>query len=166
MSFRPNFRLLSAFILLIALPSPASAQAGPEAEVRAAAQALLDSWRQADPAKTDAVLHPSFRLVTMRSCPNGPKVDVSTRERLVEVVGRIKPGDWDDRLANVTVRVDPTGIAVLFADYRFFIDGKQSHGGAVTMQFYRTPAGWRIASFADTHTWLDPKAVAEDCASG
>lgn len=166
MALHPTHPLLLAMAVALALPSLAAAQTGEEAKARAAVQALLDSWREADPVKTDAVLHPSFRLLTMRSCPNGPKVDTSTRERLVEVVGKIKPGDWDDRLENLTVRVDPTGIAVVFADYRFFIDGKQSHGGAVTMQLYRTPRGWQVASFADTHNWLDPKAVAEDCAAG
>ena len=158
-------RLLISALALLAAPSLAFAQPSEEAQVRAAAQSLLDSWREADPARTEAVLHPDFRLLTMRTCPSGPKVQTSTRAKLVEAVGKIKAGAWDDRLENVAVSVDSTGIAVLFANYRFFIDGRPTHSGAVTLQLYRTPRGWQVASFADTHNWLDPKATAEDCAS-
>lgn len=166
MTLHPRPLLVLALTAALAAPAVASAQPSEEAQVRAAAQSLLDAWREADAKKTDAVLHPDFRLLTMRSCPNGPKVETDTRARLVSVVGQIPRGAWDDRLEKVTVRVDPSGIAVLFANYRFFMQGKPSHGGAVTMQFYRTPKGWQVASFADTHNWLDPKDGAEDCASG
>ncbi len=133
-----------------ALTAPVHAKGDDEKEVRAAVQALIDGWREADAAKVEAILHPQARFVTLRANPEDLQTD--TPERLVSMVKRLSPGNWDDRLKNAEVRVDETGIAMLWARYEFFIDGERSHCGRVLFQLYRLDGAWKVMNFADTHS--------------
>lgn len=137
--------------LVLALAHAGSAGKGTvEKEVRAAVQMLIDGWREANASKVEAVLHPQARLVTLRANPEDLQTD--TPERLLTMVRRLSPGNWDDRLQDVEIRVDDTGIATLWARYEFFIDGKRSHCGRVLFHLYRLGGAWKVVNFADTHS--------------
>lgn len=156
---------LPALLLALSLASPAPARPAEESAVRQAAQDLFDSWREADAAKGDAVLHPLFRLATRhdnfadddteRRGPL-PSIAVADRAAMMRIYANLRPGAWDDRLSDVRVRVDPSGIASLWARYRFHIDGRLTHCGIVTLTLYRSDGRWRIVDFADTHHWAQP----------
>lgn len=154
-----------ALLALLASASPAAAQPSQEAAVRAAVGQLFESWREADAAKGDAVLHPLFRLATRhdnfaaddteRRGPL-PTIDVADRAAMMRIYANLTPGSWDDRLSDVSVRVDPSGIAGVWARYRFHIDGRLTHCGIVALTLYRSDGRWRIVDFADTHHWAQP----------
>jgi len=90
---------------------------------------LTDGWREADRERVSSALHPDFRLVTLRESPSDVQID--TREHLLESVARLKRGNWDDRLREEEVRIDPTGIATVWAKCEFHSDGKRSRCGVV-----------------------------------
>ncbi len=162
-------------VALLCLAGPVCAQPddrAAEAAVRQAAQDLVDSWREADAAKGNAVLHPDFRLTTRRdnfaaddADRTGPlpAVSVAGRAAMMALYANLRPGEWDDRLSDVAVHVDPSGIASLWARYRFHMDGRLSHCGAVALTLYRLDGRWRIVDFADTHHWAEP-GEADGCA--
>ena len=155
MASRVSSKRLSAFGLALVLAAAAltaqvHAKGNGDKEVRAAVQTLIDGWREADAAKVEAVLHPQARFVTLRANPEDLQTD--TPERLVSMVKRLSPGNWDDRLKEAEVRVDDTGIATLWARYEFFIDGERSHCGRVLFQLYRLDGAWKVMNFADTHS--------------
>jgi ketosteroid isomerase-like protein len=163
---------LLALPALLFLAAPAAAQPVDEAAVRQTVQDLLDSWREADAAKGDAVLHPDFRLATRHdnfaaddTGPHGPlpAVSIAGRAAMIALYANLTPGAWDDRLSDVAIHVDPSGIATLWARYRFRIDGRLTHCGAVALTLYRTDRRWRIVDFADTHHWAEP-GEADGCA--
>ncbi|HKR24518.1 MAG TPA: hypothetical protein VJS15_04610, partial [Allosphingosinicella sp.] len=149
-----------AALLLLCLAGPAAAEPAPsaaEAAIREAAQDLVDSWREADAAKGDAVLHPQFRLTTRRDnfAPDDserggplPAVQTAGREAMMALYANLVPGEWDDRLSDVAVHVDASGIASLTARYRFHMSGRLSHCGAVAMTLYEERGRWRIVDFA------------------
>lgn len=162
-------RRLALFALLI-FPSVAMGQSGPaarsaEAEVRQTVQDLLDSWREANAAKGDAVLHPQFRITTRRDNfasddterrGTPPFVSVADRAAMMRIYTSVQAGSWDDRLSGVSVQVDPSGIAHLSGRYRFSIGGRLSHCGVAAFTLYRADGRWRIIEFADTHHWAEP----------
>jgi len=165
-----------AFIALLCLAGPVRAEAADraaEAAVRRAAQDLVDSWREADAAKGNAVLHPDFRLTTRRDNFAAddtdrigplPAVSVAGRTAMMALYGNLRPGSWDDRMSDVAVHVDPLGIASLWARYRFHMDGRLSHCGAVALTLYRLDGRWQIIDFTDTHHWAEP-GEADGCAA-
>jgi len=158
-------RSLKAAAFACALAGAGTAHADPSSEPAAARKAvtdLLDSWREADAAKGDAVLHKDFRYTTLREIYDGddparkgeaPSVDTATRDSMMGVYRGLKPGSWDDRLTGVSVHVDDTGHAMVWGRYRFSIEGKLTHCGAASFQLYRMKSGWQIVSFADSHFW-------------
>lgn len=157
-------RLAAASITLCLAAAAAPAQTTEDA-VRQAAQDLLDSWREADAAKGDAVLHPDFRLATRRDNFASddterrgplPSVDVASRAQMMALYANLSPGAWDDRLSDIVVHADPSGIATLWARYRFHMDGRLTHCGIVTLILYEQDGRWRIVEFADTHHWAEP----------
>lgn len=160
-------RRWARFLVLLCSVAGAQVQARPAAEtaVRRAVQDLLDSWRDADSAKGDAVLHPQFRFSTRRDNfaaddterhGTPPFVSVADRAAMMGIYAHLRPGSWVDRLSDVSVRVDGSGVAQLWARYRFTMDGRLSHCGAAAFTLYRTEGRWRIIEFADTHHWAEP----------
>ncbi len=153
------------FSLCLAVSDCASVSPDPqEAEVRTAAETLLSSWRDADPAGAERVLHPDFRLTTLQGEGAERRVYAVPRSGLIEAARDLAANDWDDQLRDVEVRVDSNGLATLWARYSFFVDqGQPSHCGHVSMQFYRTAEGWKIISFADSHNNLNGRPESEVC---
>ena len=156
-----------ALFTLVAASFPAAtASAGSrstdEAAIRQTVQDLLDSWREANAAKGDAAMHPDFRLFSRRTAYDGsdpalqgvaPHVGLSTRADMMAIYANLKPGQWDDRLSNVRIHWDSSGVGTLWANYRFHMGGKLTHCGAVAFTLYKMSRRWQIAAFADTHHW-------------
>jgi hypothetical protein len=120
-------------------------------------QTLLDGWREADPAKLEAALHPDFREVTLHLQDGKWNFAIEGRDRLISTMTRISKGAWDDQLVDPVIHVDGP-IAVVWSHYKFTVRFTEngvahspSHCGVETFQLYRTDAGWKIVNFADTH---------------
>jgi len=144
-------KLIIALVVIGILPADLTTDrtADQRKEVLAVIDMLIDGWRQADFKKVDSALHPSCRFVTLRSAN---EMQVGTREHLLETVKTLKPGNWDDRLRDQEVRIDPSGIATVWARYEFYSHGKRSHCGVESFQLYQMAEGWKIVNFADTHS--------------
>jgi hypothetical protein len=160
----PRFHCAAALALsVIASPGPAVPSPDERPQVLAAVDGLLASWREADNAKGECVLHPDFRLTTFQGEGPTRKVHTVDRAALLNASKGLKPGDWDDRRKDVDVRIGRNGLAIVTARYLFSQDGKPTHCGLVAMQLYKDSGAWRIISFADTHNNLDGKTEAQVC---
>ena len=150
-----------AAIMLAGVATPCAAD--DRADIVAAANGLTTAWRTADAALEDRILHTEFRLTTLQDDPKGRRVNLDTREHLISIMSHLHPGDWDDRLSDFRVDIDSNGLATLWARYVFAIGGAPHHCGHVSMQLYKTPAGWKVVSFADTHNNLEGRSVRVVC---
>ncbi len=145
-------------------PVSRATDAGERDQVLAAVHALTESWRTATPSLAEGVLHPDFRLTTLQGPPNERRLHVVSRQGLIDAAAHLAANDWDDRLHDSEVRIDPNGHALVWARYSFFVEnGHPSHCGYVMIDLYRMPDGWKILSFADTHNNLDGRSEAEVC---
>jgi hypothetical protein len=157
-------RLITVATMAMAAGCSAASAATPEeAAVLASVNGLLDSWREADNAKGDRVLHKDFRLTTYQGEGVNRRVHVVDRAGLLNASKNLKAGDWDDRLKDVAVRIGSNGLAVVTARYLFNADGKPSHCGLVAMQLYKEQGEWKIISFSDTHNNLNGRSEGEVC---
>lgn len=143
---------------LLAIAGAASSATSGEADVLAAVQLLLDGWRDADAGKVDHALHKDFREVTLHLQDGHWNFAVVDRATLVGMMGKIEKNSWDDRLLEPQVHVDGP-IAVVWSRYRFTVRYVENgahraadHCGVETFQLYRDASGWKIVSFADTHS--------------
>lgn len=157
------FASIAVLSMALAVPQAQAAASEERAAVLATANALLDSWREADNAKGDRVLHKDFRLTTFQGEGVTRRVHVVDRAGLLNASKDLKPGDWDDQLKDVEVRIGSNGLAVVTAHYLFSAERKPTHCGMVAMQLYKDRGSWQIISFADTHNNLNGRTEAEVC---
>ena len=155
--------MAAGFSGLILVSACAVAAQDQRSEVLDTANALLASWRDANQAESQRVLHPDFRLTTLQGEPGDRKLYVVDRAGLLKASAGLKPGEWDDRLSDIDVRIGGNGLAIVTARYLFRVNRKPSHCGTVAMQLYREKDSWKIISFADTHNNLNGRPESEVC---
>ncbi len=97
--------LLLAACATTGAAAPLTADAGERAAVMEAVLALTESWRTANPALADGVLHPEFRLTTLQGPPEDRHLHVVARDGLVSAAANLSANDWDDRLHDTEVRI-------------------------------------------------------------
>jgi hypothetical protein len=83
-----------------AVPATGTADGDREAVLQTV-HMLLDGWREADASKLEAALHPDFREVTLHLQDGKWNFAVEERDRLIETMGRISKGAWDDQLIDL-----------------------------------------------------------------
>jgi hypothetical protein len=150
-------RCAASALALLAVQLAFAAGGAERDEVLGTVQKLLDGWREADPSKVDAALHPEFREVTLHLQGTEWQFAPVSRSTLIGTVGKIQKGAWDDRLIDPQVHVDGP-IAVVWSRYKFTVHYEENgvaqapeHCGVETFQLYRQNAVWKIVNFADTH---------------
>jgi hypothetical protein len=67
------------------------------------------------------------------------------------------------RFLSTATRVDPNGLAHVWARYVFLYKGVLDHCGFESYGLFRTSEGWKVISFADTDNPLKGKPVDEVC---
>jgi hypothetical protein len=123
-----------------------------ETQALAAVQRLLTGWHDADTVVAGSVLHPMFRLLTLREVGTPQEeIQTDTRDRIQQTVSKLSVGAWEIRLQNPRATVSGDGIATVWGQYQFYIKGKINHCGIESYQLYKVRAGWQIVNFADTH---------------
>ena len=118
-------------------------------EVLAVVRRLFDAMRAGDSAALRSTMAPGVVLVSVSDRPGAPPFVVDSMESFIRAVGTPHAEVWDERTSNEVVHVDGR-LAVVWADYAFYLGGGFSHCGVDTFQLVRTPAGWKIVALADT----------------
>jgi type II secretory pathway pseudopilin PulG len=140
---------LAAALLLALPPSSAAAQATAEQEVRAVVDRLFDGMRAGDSTVVRSVFHPQAGLFTTTVRDGQPLMRSDSIAAFLRAVGTPHEEVWDERIANVEIRVDDP-LATAWMDYRFHLGERFSHCGVNALQFFRTPEGWKIIQIIDT----------------
>lgn len=135
-------------LLAAALLGPATAMARPPATPSQAAlasvQGFFDAMARHDQPGMRAHVLPSGSMALMR---HGKPVQLT----LGDFIGRLKPDGHriEERIRHPLVRVDHD-VAIVWAPYRFLLDGKVHHCGTDAFTLVRVDGHWLIASVADT----------------
>jgi hypothetical protein len=110
---------------------------------------LFDGMRAKDTVKMRATLHPDARLIATGVREGNPVVSVVAVSQWLSGIAGANAGLLDEQLRNPIVHVDG-GLASVWTEYSFYIDGRMSHCGVDLFHLVRTPEGWRIIDLADT----------------
>jgi hypothetical protein len=145
---RISLFILVAAASLAAAPSPAAAQSA-EAEIEAVVLRLFDGMRSGDSAVVRSAFHPEARLQSVGERDGAVTLRSESVDGFVRAVGTPHPEPWDERIANLEVRVDGD-LATAWMDYAFYLGPRFSHCGVNAFQFLRTAAGWQVIQIADT----------------
>jgi len=155
--FRHTAVIATGFLCLSA--SAVFAEMSPLETVERMYKALFE----ADPATIDALLHADYQGLSLQGPLDRRTIYVETRQKAIDEVKEIKPGDWDVRFLKTETEIDGNGLAHVWAKYVFYFKGKPDHCGHESYGLFHGAGGWKIISFADTDNALGGKSVAEIC---
>jgi hypothetical protein len=122
---------------------------------------LHRAMRDADSKTVDLLLHPNYQGLSLQGTSR--HVFVDTRDRAVGDIAKLKPGEWEVRFLSTATRVDPNGLAHVWARYVFLYKGALDHCGYESYGLFKTAEGWKVISFADTDNALNGKSADEVC---
>jgi len=120
-----------------------AAQTDQEA-VLAVAQKVFDGINTKNADLIEANMMPEGVLF---STMNGSARFTSVSDFASQVVG--EDAVYHERMFETTVHVQD-GVALIWADYDFHINGAFSHCGVDTFSMVKTPEGWKVASLTYT----------------
>ncbi|AEI49240.1 nuclear transport factor 2 family protein [Runella slithyformis] len=141
------FRLLSISLLC---SGGLWAQSVEEAAVKVPIQQLFDGMKKSDSTLVRQSLMPGARLESVTKNKAGEvAVRSDSFEGFLKSIGKATPGDLDERLSAVNIRIDGE-MATAWTPYKFYYKGNFSHCGVNAFQLIKTAAGWKILSIIDT----------------
>jgi hypothetical protein len=155
--------LLSLVLCLGAYVSRAMAAEVPDQSPLGAIERLHQAMRDADAKTVDLLLHANYQGLSLQGAKQSRHVFVDARDRAVSDIAKLKPGEWEVRFLSTATRVDPNGLAHVWARYVFLYKGVLDHCGFESYGLFRTSEGWKVISFADTDNPLKGKPVDEVC---
>ena len=91
-----------------------------------------------------------YKDVELATVVKGSKpVKVESVEHFLESVARTKDMDLEERISNYEIMMDEE-MAIVWAPYRFYVNGQLSHCGVNALTLILTEKGWRIHNIIDT----------------
>jgi len=141
-------RFLSICLIAFLLTLPAIAQDAEEAAVLAAAQAIFDGINEKNGDLITATMMPDGILYSTTDRGGTPQAYFTSAEQFASEVTTTER-DFHERMFETTVHIQK-GIAVVWADYDFHVNGEWSHCGVDTFSLVKTADGWRVASLTYT----------------
>ncbi|WP_428656642.1 nuclear transport factor 2 family protein [Runella sp.] len=141
------FPLLSIALLL---SGRLLAQKTEEPLVREPIQQLFDGMKKSDSTLVRQSLMAGARLESIAKNKSGEMtVRSDSFEGFLKSIGKATPGDLDERLSAIEIRIDGD-MATAWTPYKFYFKGNFSHCGVNAFQLVKTAAGWKIWSIIDT----------------
>jgi hypothetical protein len=137
--------LLAAGLLTPSLP----AQTPAEQAVLAPINAMFDGMTKRDSAIIKDVFIPGATMVLMRDGTPAQMTADAFAERIGHHPVVPNTSKIEERIHNPLIRID-NDLAVVWAPFDFFIDGKVDHCGTDLFNLVRKDGKWLIASVADT----------------
>jgi hypothetical protein len=134
--------------LLIAQTAPA--QTAPDQEaILAVVKRFFDGMRHGDSAMVRSTLHPAALLATAVVRQGRAGIELDSLSAFLTAVGSPHDSVWDERITNEIVHQDGT-LAVVWADYRFYVGSRFNHCGVDTFTLAKEGETWKVIALADT----------------
>jgi hypothetical protein len=136
-------------LLLLGMAAGAKAQTA-EDSVKAPVKVLFDAMLHADSATLVSAFADSAILQSVSVGKDGKtKVTTDPIPAFASLIKKLPVGAADERIRFETVRIDGP-LAMVWAPYTFYYNGKFSHCGADSFQLVRVNGAWKIQYLIDT----------------
>ena len=142
----PKPAVLIIFALVLLVPT-AWAQTEEELIVETA-QNVMTGINTGDEALIRSAMLPGSILVSTGNTDGVPSTRVTTSEDFASRVGSMS-ADFHERIFEYEIHIQE-GVAVLWAQYDFHVEGTFSHCGVDTFTLVKSSEGWKVASLAYT----------------
>jgi hypothetical protein len=110
---------------------------------------MFAALAKGDTAGMRATFYPEARVVQTRTQDGKRTYQVNAIDDFLKSVGGAAGKKLEEQIIAPTAQVDDN-LAVVWARYRFLVDGKPSHCGVDSYQLVRGDAGWKLLHIVDT----------------
>ncbi len=141
---KPAILIILALVLLV----PTAWAQIEEDLILETAQNVMTGINTGDEALIRSAMLPGSILVSTGNTDGVATTRVTTTEEFASGVGSL-PADYHERIFEYEIHIQK-GVAVLWAQYDFHINGTFSHCGVDTFTLVKSPEGWKVASLAYT----------------
>lgn len=121
-----------------------------EDSVKAVVKQLFDGMRNSDAAMIKSAFTDSAFLQSVGKNKEG-KISVTTDpiDEFSKLISGIKKGAADEQIVFESIKIDGP-LAMVWAPYKFYFDGKFSHCGVDSFQLVFVNGQWKIQCLIDT----------------
>jgi len=121
-----------------------------EDSVKAVVKQLFDGMRNSDAAMIKGAFTDSAFLQSVGKNKEG-KISVTTDpiDEFAKLISGIKKGAADEQIVFESIKIDGP-LAMVWAPYKFYFDGKFSHCGVDSFQLVFVNGQWKIQYLIDT----------------
>jgi ketosteroid isomerase-like protein len=139
-------------LVLVALGLPvdrAVAQSADGKDALGVVQTMFQALARGDTAAMRATFHPEGRVVQTGTREGKRFYRVNPIDDFLKSIGGAAPRKLEETIFDPKVQVEDN-LAVVWAGYRFMVDGKVSHCGVDSYQLVRSDQGWKLLHIVDT----------------
>ena len=123
---------------------------GTEDSVKSVVNQLFNGMKNADPAMVRTSFGDSAVLQTISRNKEGNAVVINEKvEDFANFISTVKKGSADEQIVFESIKIDGP-LAMVWAPYKFYLDGKFSHCGVDCFQLVRFNGIWKIQYLIDT----------------
>ncbi len=141
--------VVAVSLLALAIAPSVAAQTNDRKVVVGVIETMFAALAKGDTAAMRATFHREARVVQTGSKDGKPFNRVNPIDDFLQSVGAAVGKKLEEEIVNPSVQVEDN-LAVVWAKYRFLVDGKASHCGVDSYQLVRTDAGWKLIHIVDT----------------
>lgn len=141
--------ILLLLLLFISSISFSQDEETPETAVRAVIDQLFEGMRSGDSSLVREVFHTDAKLYTTYKWEDGFELSGGSINDFVEAVGSPHDKIWDERISNVTIRVDDA-LSQVWMDYSFYLGEEFSHEGVNSIILVNLDGRWQMLHLCDT----------------
>jgi ketosteroid isomerase-like protein len=142
--------IAAAGFLGLAIVPAVGAQANDKKVVVGVIETMFAALAKGDTAAMRATFHPQARVVQTGTGKDGkPFNRVNSIDDFLKSIGAAAGKKLEEQVMSPVVQIEDN-LAVVWAAYRFLVDGKASHCGVDSYQLVRTDAGWKLLHIVDT----------------
>ena len=143
-------RILFSLTGMFIFSSMMCAQTTTEDSVKAAVNQLFNGMKSSDPGIIRSSFADSAVLQSIARNKEGKTVIVNENfAEFANSISQIKKGAADEQIVFETIKIDGP-LAMVWAPYKFYYDGKFSHCGVDCFQLVRVDGSWKIQYLIDT----------------
>lgn len=144
-----NF-LTTLFFLLLAVSVVHAQDSVEEQKILTQINTLFDGMRTSDSSMVSSVFLSNASMQTVVENENGiSQLRSGSLPQFLKAVGTPKNTIWDERIANVEIKIDGT-LAMAWVPYSFYAGERFSHCGVNQLQFIKKDGAWKIFTIVDT----------------
>lgn len=142
-------KMLLFALFCIAITPKLVAQTNEEDAIKQTINNLFTGMKQGDSTIARLAFADNCIMQTISTKTGTATIKTASVKEFINFIGTADKEKFDERIVFTKILIDGP-LAVVWTDYKFYVDNKFSHCGVNSFQLVKGDAGWKIVYLIDT----------------